>query len=99
MNERIRELMEEAGIYDFVVESMGINEEMEKFAELIVRECGKVVYNYTNKTETHILYGEVGWECLPGDLQIQIKEHFGVGMSTEDKKTLIKELLGVKNND
>ena len=39
MNERITELMEEAGIYDFVVESMGINEEMEKFAELIVQEC------------------------------------------------------------
>jgi hypothetical protein len=39
MNERIQELMEEAGIYDFVVESMGINEEMEKFAELIVKEC------------------------------------------------------------
>ena len=28
-----------------------------------------------------------------------IKEHFGiVGMSMEDKKTLIKELLGVKND-
>jgi hypothetical protein len=28
-----------------------------------------------------------------------IKEHFGVDtMSTEDKKTLIKELLGVKND-
>ena len=39
MNERITELMEEAGIYDFVVESMGIIEEMEKFAELIVQEC------------------------------------------------------------
>jgi len=38
MNERIQELMEEAGIYDFVVESMGINEEMEKFAELIVKD-------------------------------------------------------------
>jgi hypothetical protein len=42
MNERIQELMEEAGIYDFVVESMGINEEMEKFAELIVKECAEV---------------------------------------------------------
>jgi hypothetical protein len=42
MNERIQELMEEAGIYDFVVESMGINEEMEKFAELIIKECAKV---------------------------------------------------------
>ena len=39
MNERIRELMEQAGLYDFVIESMGINEEMEKFAELIVRHC------------------------------------------------------------
>jgi len=38
MNERIRELMEEAGIYDFVIESMGINEEMEKFAELLFNE-------------------------------------------------------------
>jgi hypothetical protein len=39
MNERIKELMEQAGLYDFVIEAMGINEEMEKFAELIVREC------------------------------------------------------------
>jgi uncharacterized protein YutE (UPF0331/DUF86 family) len=43
MNERIKELMEQAGLYDFVIESMGINEEMEKFAELIVQECMDVV--------------------------------------------------------
>ena len=42
MNERIRELMEQAGLYDFVIESMGINEEMEKFAQLIVRECAGI---------------------------------------------------------
>jgi hypothetical protein len=42
MNERIRTLMEEAGIYDFVVESMGIGEEMDKFAELIIGECLKI---------------------------------------------------------
>ena len=41
MNERIKELMEQAGLHDFVVESMGIDEEMEKFAELIVRECAE----------------------------------------------------------
>jgi len=46
MNERIKELMEEAGIYDFVIESMGINEEMEKFAELIVKECAQVASDY-----------------------------------------------------
>jgi len=51
MNERIRELMEQAGLYDFVMESMGINEEMEKFAELIVRDCMDVVDGYT-KTRT-----------------------------------------------
>jgi hypothetical protein len=45
MNERIRELMEEAGIYDFVVESMGINEEMEKFTELIVRKCASIAFD------------------------------------------------------
>ena len=42
MNERIRELMEQAGLHDFVVESMGIDEEMNKFAELIIRECAGV---------------------------------------------------------
>ena len=39
MNERIRQLMEQAGLYDFVIESMGVNEEMEKFAELIIEDC------------------------------------------------------------
>jgi hypothetical protein len=28
----------------------------------------------------------------------EIKQHFGVGMSVEEKKTLIKELLGAKND-
>ena len=39
MNERIRELAGQAGMYDFVLEAMGIGEEFEKFAELIVKEC------------------------------------------------------------
>jgi len=53
----------------------------EKFAELIVREC-------CQKLEDD---GMV-------EVAIEMKQHFGVdGMSTEDKKTLIKELLGVKN--
>jgi len=64
MNERIKELMEEAGIYDFVVESMGINEEMEKFAELIVREM--LVTCEEHPAWTGRMIGN------------QIKEHFGV---------------------
>lgn len=63
MNQRIQELMEEAGIYDFVVESMGINEEMEKFAELLVRECADMV-------DRAISDGGVDGRIL--------KEHFGV---------------------
>ena len=50
MNERIKELMEQAGLYDFVIESMGINEEMEKFAQLIVEECRTVVNDLYHKT-------------------------------------------------
>jgi len=54
----------------------------EKFAELLVREC-------CQKLEDD---GMV-------EVAIEMKQHFGVdGMSTEDKKTLIKELLGVKND-
>ena len=69
MNERIRELMEEAGIYDFVVESMGINEEMEKFAELIVRECAELAKHHVMNIST---YGDAEF------VDEQIKEHFGV---------------------
>jgi len=54
----------------------------DKFAELIVKEC-------CQKLEDD---GMV-------EVAIEMKQHFGVdGMSTEDKKTLIKELLGVKND-
>jgi hypothetical protein len=38
MNERLKQLAEQAGMYDFVLEAMGIGEEFEKFAELIVRD-------------------------------------------------------------
>jgi hypothetical protein len=56
----------------------------EKFAELIVRECMKVSRSADGLDATH-----EAWYL--------IQEHFGLGLSTEDKKTLIKELLGVKN--
>ena len=39
MNELITELAEQAGLYDFVIEQMGIEEEMQKFAELILQHC------------------------------------------------------------
>jgi len=72
MNERIKELMEEAGIYDFVVESMGINEEMEKFAELIVLECA----NHCDLLLDHKISSE--WSRGTHDCSRAIKKHFGV---------------------
>jgi hypothetical protein len=70
MNERIKELWEEAtvsswprpgkftaGEYDY---------HLKKFAELIVRECSKVNNQY------------IGWRISDIDLDIVYKEHFGV---------------------
>ena len=66
MNERIRELAEQAGsthkqnlgVYQFY------KDELEKFAELIVRECAKV--------------GDSGDPMQDGGLARMIKEHFGI---------------------
>ena len=42
MNTKLRELAEQAGLYDFVIEAMGIDSEMQQFAELIVKETLQV---------------------------------------------------------
>ena len=68
----------------------------EKFAELIVHECigcceqviSDPVPNYYIDT-----WLNGGLQCID-----EIKHHFGVGMSTEDKKTLVKQLLGVNKD-
>lgn len=73
MNERIRELAKQTGyiwhaggnpqIYEFTPEKL------EKFAELIVRECGEVAYKaYWNNPET----------VKGRHIEEQIREHFGV---------------------
>ena len=86
MNQRIQELMEEAGIYDFVVESMGIDKEMEKFAELIVKECADLLwdeserlYEYSGECDNMRDSGEAevtAQKCL--DNIEMLREHFGV---------------------
>jgi hypothetical protein len=82
MNERIRELMEQAGLYDFVIESMGINEEMEKFAELIEKNHNVSDVYLVGKADGRL---EAIYECIEylrncGDMSrvIDLKEHFGV---------------------
>lgn len=74
MNERIKELMEQAGLYDFVIESMGINEEMEYFAELIVKECASVCHTHGWGMLEHGMSGH----NIADDCGTLIKEHFGV---------------------
>ena len=60
----------------------------EKFAELIVRECMDIAYEY----DAPKMSG-------PGMIIAgRIEQHFGVGMSVEDKKQLIRDLLGVSND-
>ena len=92
MNKRIQELYKEA--YGYFPCPMG-EPETEKFAELIVREClgccEQVISDPVPKSVDTWLNG--GTQCIQ-----EIKQHFGLGMSVEDKKQLIKDLLGVSND-
>ena len=98
MNERIKELAEQAGYtplpgFDFANELQEVF--LEKFAKLIVKEClgccEQVISDPVPESVDTWLNG--GEQCIQ-----EIKEHFGLGMSVEDKKQLIKDLLGVNND-
>jgi len=72
MNERIKELMIEAGF--FPTELTQVGPSVEKFAQLIVRECAKVCYDHSRAAggvDTDFGYGYK--DC--GD---DIKRNFGV---------------------
>jgi hypothetical protein len=101
MNERIRDFGKQA--YDAATEIWPINSKAwyevynTTFAELIVGEC---ITQCSKALVEHTGQPSVTHNYAVGLCQDNIKEHFGVGgMSTEDKKTLIKELLGVKKDD
>lgn len=95
MNERTKQLATEVGIS---VEYLNTTKQwvlIEALAEKIVDECigccEQVISDPVPESVDTFLQG--GIHC-----RNEIKQHFGFGMSTEDKKTLIKELLGVKND-
>ena len=92
MNKRILKLFNEAGFHQPEMERLGIEDKFEKFAELIVRECigccEQVISDPVPESVDSWLNG--GEQCIQ-----EIKEHFGLDMSVEDKKQLIKDLLGV----
>ena len=74
MNERIRELAEQAdGVFIHKLltgakQYTFLEKDLEKFAELIVRECIDLVEGYT-KQRTHTTFYKA---------EEQIKQHFGV---------------------
>jgi hypothetical protein len=86
MNERIRELATEVGIsVDYLTNTKQIVL-LEKFAELIVRECLSIVENNNPRPPgTTIMYSlskdeyfDTGWQVAVETKSNQIKQHFGV---------------------
>ena len=78
MNERIRELVRQAGLddADFPIENWD-NVPLAKFAELIVRECRDIVEQ--DMKLAHIQMIPLTLEKYAnGRLKEKIKEHFGV---------------------
>ena len=79
MKQRIKELAEQAGFPEWSQKTIGF--ELEKFAELIVKECFQVVDDFgveqSGETET-----QAGLSLLIGmkitEAAWKIKEHFGV---------------------
>ena len=75
MNERIKELLTQAGVGDNWNEAdwYSLSPEMvEKFAELIVRECGAVINSENYREHSK------GWNDAIEWADGMIKEHFGV---------------------
>jgi chloramphenicol O-acetyltransferase len=77
MNERIRQLAVQAGILlrqkDFSYFWVESAEDIEKFAQLIVRECAQAMLDY-GKTYAHLSAGEYQSD----EFSKVIKQHFGV---------------------
>ena len=78
MNERIRELARQAGsthkqnlgVYQFYTD------ELEKFAELIVKECMDIAINAASDTNFITGISEADKRAL--SIAVEIKKHFGV---------------------
>ena len=87
MNERIRQLVRQAGLddADFPIENWD-NVPLEKFAELIVRECARILFDESeilielSSTEANPklaeAYESCHYQCID-DIAI-IETHFGV---------------------
>ena len=72
MNERIRELWDEAAKLEPDPSWEGQTKFMEKFAELIVRECAMILEGFEIKQEVALD------EYVDYEASTVLKEHFGV---------------------
>jgi MoaA/NifB/PqqE/SkfB family radical SAM enzyme len=88
MNERIQELAiqsgfkkyKDDGLYSPYIEGEPLNDELQEFAELIVKECVEKITNY-NLIPGHSAKWEDIYDIharLLQDLGEELKEHFGV---------------------
>ena len=87
MNSVIDKLAEQAGLHDFVLTAMGVNEEVEKFAELIIEENLRIMqqewYDLNNAAKiedesARDIGMRVGKKSEIIRLMSLIKKHFGV---------------------
>jgi hypothetical protein len=82
MNERIRKLAEQAGIYKLNLSDETEYWIMEKFAQLIVQECmNQVREQYLPVLEDELMMKDTHWKGYVQcgvDSYVAIKEHFGV---------------------
>ena len=74
MNERIQQLAHEAGLPTY--NPQGIPTKLEKFAELIVRECVKFCKHESNDDDLDEY--DMGMWAKAESIKTSIKEHFGV---------------------
>jgi hypothetical protein len=74
MNERIRELVEQAGFDPAAIERMGVMPQAEKFAELIVQECAAAIVSNSKKFPPT----DLTWIAAMEESARVVKAHFGV---------------------
>ena len=85
MNEQIRKFAKKSGfsldaddIYTAKLEHLPITENMEKFAELIVRECLTVISEKTDRTHIYTTFDRGLVEGTIERSMKAVKKHFGV---------------------
>lgn len=77
MNERIKELVKQAGFSDDFIDDFELGAAQEKFAELIVRECVKQL-ELVRKYRYDRVQPLENQQTIIDECQYQIKHHFGV---------------------